>query len=101
MIELATAAAKAKLASDVSAVDKIFRGYSDFIENREPLADAIPPPEFAYMDSPQKSAIVAKSLLSVRSIRRLLTRSYAVDLSDPDRLEHASSGSEGKREASE
>lgn len=62
MIELAAAATIAKLVSDaVGALDKMFRGYADFAKSRAPDAVNAPPPDFAYVNSPDQKAMVAKS----------------------------------------
>ena len=62
MIDLATAAIIAKTAADaVGAFDKIYRGFADFVSKKEPTASNLPPPDFAYMDSPGDQALVAKS----------------------------------------
>jgi DNA polymerase I-like protein with 3'-5' exonuclease and polymerase domains len=62
MIDLATAALIAKMASDaVGAFDKIFRGYVDVLKRKEHTASLVPPPDFSYVDSPQQKAIVARS----------------------------------------
>ena len=63
MIELAAAATVAALVSNaVGAFDKIYRGYSDFIKEKEPASYDVPPPDFAYVDSPENKALVAKSV---------------------------------------
>jgi hypothetical protein len=62
MVDLATAALIAKMASDaVGAFDKVFRGYADIVRKKEPTAPQVPPPDFAYVDSPQDGAFVARS----------------------------------------
>ena|ERR1700752_2037664 len=62
MIDLPTAALIAKLMSDaVGAFDKIFRGYADVVKGNKPTAPFVPPPDYAYVDSPAQKAIVAQS----------------------------------------
>jgi len=62
MIDLATAALIAKMASDaIGAFDKVFRGYADFLKKKEPSAPNVPPPDFAYVDAPKQKAFVAQS----------------------------------------
>jgi hypothetical protein len=62
MIDLATAAIIAKLTSDaVGAIDKVFRGYIDVVKKKAPDARLVPPPDFVYVDRPEKKAFVAQS----------------------------------------
>jgi hypothetical protein len=62
MIELAAAATIARLVSDaVGSLDKIFRGYADFVKREERAVGDAPPPDYAYQDSPGDKAIVARS----------------------------------------
>jgi hypothetical protein len=50
------------MASDaVGAFDKVFRGYADILKKKEPTAPQVPPPDFAYVNSPEEAAFVARS----------------------------------------
>lgn len=62
MIDLVTAGIIAKLASDaVGAIDKMFRGYADFVKKREPSETDVPPHDFTFANSPGQNAIVAQT----------------------------------------
>jgi hypothetical protein len=86
MIELATAAVIAKLASDaVSAFDKVFRGYVDVVKKKEPTAPHIPPPDFAYVDRPQQNAIVAQSRQTGQAYQTVTYEQLRNKLNEGDR----------------
>jgi DNA polymerase I-like protein with 3'-5' exonuclease and polymerase domains len=62
MIDLSTAAIVTKLVGDaVGAIDKIYRGFADFNKMKDKPNSAQRPPDFAYVDSPDQKAFVAKS----------------------------------------
>ena len=64
MIDLATVAVIAKIASDgVGALDKVFRTYLDVLHKKEPQASA-PPPDLTYVNKPEAGAFVAQSIHS-------------------------------------
>lgn len=61
-ITLEMAALIAKAASDaVNAFDNIYDRYANFLKNRQPRSHWEPPPDYAYVDAPDRGAIVAMS----------------------------------------
>ncbi len=88
MIELATAATIAKLASDaVSALDKMFRGYADFAKKKAPAASYNRPPDFAFADDPGKQAFVATSR-HTGAVYQTVTYAELAGKLDQDALAH-------------
>ncbi len=86
MIELATAALIAKMASDaVGAIDKIFRGYADVVKKKELSAADIPPPDFVYVNDPKKGAFVAQSRQTGETYQTVTYEELRNKLDDGDR----------------
>lgn len=86
MIELATAALIAKMASDaVSAIDKIFRGYADVVKKKELSPPDIPPPDFAYVNDSERNAIVAQSRRTGQTYQTVTYEELRNKLDDSDR----------------
>jgi hypothetical protein len=86
MIELATAAVIAKMASDaVGAIDKIFRGYADVVKKKQPTSPEVPPPDFAYVNKPDQSALVAQSRQTGTAYQTVTYQELCKRLDDSDR----------------
>lgn len=86
MVDLATAALIAKMASDaVGAFDKIFRGYKDFIEEKQPASSSVPPPDFSFVNSPHEDAFVARSRSTGQTYQKVTYDELCKSLNDDDR----------------
>jgi hypothetical protein len=85
MIELATAALIAKMASDaVGAIDKVFRGYADVVKKKQSTSSYIPPPDYAYVDKPNQSAFVAESRKTGQTYQTVTYQQLSQKLNDGD-----------------
>jgi hypothetical protein len=86
MIDLTTAAVIAKMASDaVGAFDKVFRGYIDVVKKKEPNAQHLPPPDFAYVDNPREKAFVAQSRRTGEAYQTVTYEQLREKLNEGDR----------------